>query len=145
MPVEQQPPLVLAMILADTVLLDVATGKNTIQGMYEVLHAPAFPFTQPAIVVYVALTEGHGDTAVQLRLVDVDELHEPLFELETIVNFADPFQVREIVFTHPRVVFPGPGEYRFQLFGAQEPLLERRLRLLLLEEDENLPGNRDEV
>jgi hypothetical protein len=32
MPIEQQPPVVLAMLLADTVLLDAATGKNTIQG-----------------------------------------------------------------------------------------------------------------
>jgi hypothetical protein len=138
MPVEQPPPLVLAMVLADTVLLDVATGKNTIQGTHQALRAAAFPFTQPSIVVYVALTEGRGDTTVQLRLVDVDELHAPLFELQTVVHFADPFQVREIVFTHPRVVFPEPGEYRLQLFGAGEPLLERRLQLVQ-DEEENAP------
>jgi hypothetical protein len=49
MPVEQQLPVVLAMILADTVLLDVATGKNTIQGTYRVLEAPSsLTRTQPS-------------------------------------------------------------------------------------------------
>jgi hypothetical protein len=129
MPLEQQPPLVLAMILADTVLLDVATGKNVIYGTYQALEAAAFPFTHPSIVVYVALTEGYGETIVRLRLTDVDELRPPIFQLETMVNFSDPFLVLEIVFRESKVVFPTPGEYRLQLFGADEPLLERRLQV----------------
>jgi hypothetical protein len=129
MPIEQQPPVVLAMLLADTVLLDAATGKNTIQGTYHSLAAPAFPLTR-SIVVYAALTEGYGETLVRLRLVDVDEDRPPLLELEAIVEFADPFVVRELVFAEAKVVFPEPGEYRLQLFGAGEPLLERRLYLL---------------
>ena len=43
MPVEPQPPVVLAMVLADTVLVDVTTGKNTIQGTYQKLRARGLP------------------------------------------------------------------------------------------------------
>jgi hypothetical protein len=49
--------------------------------------------------------------------------------LETVVSFADPLVVLEVVFTQARVVFPEPGEYRLQLFAAGEPLLERRLQV----------------
>jgi hypothetical protein len=129
MPLEQQPPIVLGMILADTILLDVATGKNVIQGTYQALEAATFPFTHPSIVVYVVLTEGYGETSVRLRLTDVDESRPPIFELETVVTFSDPFVVLEVVFRETRVVFPEPGEYRLQLFGAGEPLLERRVQV----------------
>jgi hypothetical protein len=48
MPLEQQPPLVLAMLLADTVLLDVATGKNIIQGTYQALEVGPEPDPDPS-------------------------------------------------------------------------------------------------
>lgn len=134
MPVEQQPPDVVAMIVADAVLRDVATGKYTIQGTYLVLGAPSFPYTHPSVVVYAALTEGYGATTVKLRLVDVDEVHPPPFELDTIVDFPDPLAIAEVVFAKANVVFPEPGEYRFQLFGAGELLRERRLQMVALED-----------
>jgi len=131
MPVKQQPPLVLAMVLADTVVQDLPTGKNTIQGTYLSLDAAEFPYTHRSIVVYVALTEGYGETELRLRLIDADELRPPLFELEATVEFSDPLTEVEVVFAHPKVVFPEPGEYRLQLFGAGEPLREWRLDIQL--------------
>ncbi len=99
MPVGQRLPLGLARVLADTVLYDWTTGKSTIQGTYETLESGAFPFTQPSIVVYVALTEGHGDTEVRLRLVDGEEARPPLFELEALASFPDPVTMREVIFS----------------------------------------------
>ncbi len=131
MPIEQQPPLVLAMVLADTVVQDLPTGKNTIQGTYRSLDAAEFPYVHPSIVVYLALTEGYGETEVRLRLIDAAESRPPLFELESAVKFADPLVEVEVVFAQGKVVFPEPGEYRLQLFGAGEPLLERRLKVSL--------------
>lgn len=138
MPVEQQPPQVLAMLLADTVLTDWATGKNTVQGIYQHLRAAAFPFTHPALTVYVMLAEGRGKTEVRLRLIDVDEEQAPLVELKAAVDFPNPFVAREIIFSQPKVVFPVPGEYRLQLFGAGELLLDRRLEVNP-EEDRETP------
>jgi hypothetical protein len=34
-----------------------------------------------------------------------------------------------MAFTQQRVVFPEPGEYRLQLFAADQPLVERRLQI----------------
>lgn len=134
MAVKQQPPYVLAMILADAIHHDLATGKNYIQGTFQVITASSFPWTYPSLVVYVLLTEGYGDTRLRLRLVDGDEARPPIFELETVVNFPDPLAVLEVAFPQFNVVFPEAGDYRVQLFGAGEPLLERRLTLTPLED-----------
>ena len=125
--VEQQPPDVLAMILADAVLRDVATGKFEIRGTFSGISASDFPWTRPIIVVYAAITNGHGKTSLRLRLIDVDETLEPIVDSESVVEFADPIAVIEPVFVMTDVVFPEPGEYRVQLYGAGQFLRERRL------------------
>ncbi len=130
MPVEQQPPDVLAMIVADGVLRDVVTNKFFIQGTYNVIGGSSFPLTQPSIVVYAAVTEGYGDTEFKLVLVDANETREPIFEMGLKVAFPDPLLVVELVFAAPSVVFPEPGEYRLQLYGAGQPLRERRLQVI---------------
>jgi hypothetical protein len=128
--VEQQPPDVLAMVLAEAVLRDAATGKHFIQGTYAAIFAPSFPWRHPSIVVYVAITDGHGKTPIKLRLVDVDESRPPIFEGEAVLDFPDPLVVAEGVFVHAGPVFPEPGEYRLQLLGAGMLLRERRLQVL---------------
>ena len=130
MGVEQQPPDVVAIIIADAVQRDMATGKFSIQGTYSTIIASDFPLVYPAIVVYGALTDGHGKTLWKLRLVDVDEARAPLFEHEGVVNFADPISVVEFVLVRRNVVFPEPGEYRLQLFAADQLLKERRLQVV---------------
>jgi hypothetical protein len=139
MPIEQQPPDVLAMVLADAVLRDLATGKCFIQGTYTVIPARDFPFLHPSIVVYAAITNGHGQTPMKLRLVDANEEQEALFETETSLLFSDPLVVIEVAFTAANVVFPEPGEYRLQLFGAGHPLRERRLHVIPIEQPPEQP------
>jgi hypothetical protein len=128
MPVERQPPDVLAMILADTVLQDLVTGRLTIKGTISSLLATEFPVDY-AFVVYTAITSGHGPTDIELRMVDVDDEGEPLFTSQIRINFADPLAVVERVFGVSRVTFAEPGEYRVQLFGAGHLLRERRLQV----------------
>jgi hypothetical protein len=128
--VEQQWPEVLAMVPADSVLVDIATHKYFIQGTFSVIQAPQFPWTQPTFAVYVAITNGHGRTAIRFRLIDVDEAREPVAQSEHELDFPDPLAVLEVVFALNNLVFPEPGEYRLQLFGAGQPLRERRLQVV---------------
>jgi len=134
MAVEQQPPDVIAMVLADAVLHDFATGKCFIQGTYSVIGAREFPHLHPSIVVYTAVTGGHGQTPMKLRLVDANEDRAPLFQNEAMVSFPDPITVIELVIATPNVVFPEPGEYRLQLSGAGEFLRERRIHVVPIEQ-----------
>jgi hypothetical protein len=129
-PVEQQPPDVLAMVLADTVLHEIASGKFYINGTYSVIFALEFPLVHPLIVVYLAITNGHGKTPLKLKLVDVDESREPIFEIDGGLDFSDPLQVLDTVFAARGVRFPEPGEYRLQLFSGRQFLRERRLQVM---------------
>lgn len=132
MPLQQTAPDVLAMILADGLHGDNASGKSFILGTYSTINARHFPCTKPDIHVYLALTDGHGRTTLKLRFIDVDESREPVFEHEMEVDFDSPLAVREVLFTRRHVVIPQPGEYRLQLFGAGQFLRERRVLVLPL-------------
>jgi uncharacterized protein DUF6941 len=128
--VQRQAPDVLAMVLADGILRDMASGKFYIQGTYSIVSVPEFPWRHGPIMVYIAITNGHGKTPMKVRIVDVDDEREPLLEANSEMEFADPLQVVEVVIGCPPIVFPEPGEYRLQLYGAGEFLRERRLQVI---------------
>jgi hypothetical protein len=139
--VEKQWPEIIAMILADVVHRDGATGKFSILGIHSVIVAPGFPWTHPHMTVYLALTDGRGETPMKMRLIDADDGDEPIFESETLLNFTDPTDVIELQFVQADVIFPKPGEYRLQLFGAGEFLRERRVLVAPLQQ----PGQSGET
>src|SRR5438105_326893 len=90
MPVEQQPPEVLALIIADHVHRDDSTGKFFILGTRASISAATFPFTCTSLALYTCMIDGRGETPLRLRLIDVDEAREPVLLFETTVNFLDP-------------------------------------------------------
>jgi hypothetical protein len=132
-PVEQQPPEVFALVIADHVHRDESTGKLFILGTRASVSAVAFPFTCPSMAVYVGMIDGRGETPVRLRLIDADEAREPVLEFETTVNFLDPTEEVEVAFRLVDLVFPEPGDYRLQLYGAGHFLRERRFLIIPLE------------
>ncbi len=138
MPVERQPPEVLALVIADHVHRDDGGGKFFILGTRASIGAAAFPFTCSSLAVYASLIDGRGETPMRLRLIDVDEAREPVLEFETTVNFLDPTEEVELAFRLVDLVFPEPGDYRLQLYGADQLLRERRFLVIPLEN----PGNR---
>jgi hypothetical protein len=128
--VEQQPPEVLAMVLADHIHRDQATGKFSILGTYAVIGAATFPARIPVIQVYASLIDGRGPTKVKLVLVDADGERGPVFTNEVTVPFANPTQTMEVHFVHLGAEFPEPGDYCVQLYAAGELLRELRLKVL---------------
>src|SRR5438093_737987 len=109
--VAQQPPEVLAMVVADIIHRDPSNGKFFILGTYAVIGAASFPCVHPVIQVYVSLIDGRGPTPIKLLLIDADEARGVIFETEVIVPFVDPTQTMEVVFTHIGAEFPEPGDY----------------------------------
>ncbi len=97
----------------------------------------AFPFNCPSLAVYASMIDGRGETPLRLRLIDVNEERGPVLEFETSVNFLDPTEEVEIAFRLVDLVFPEPGDYRLQLYGADQFLKERRFLIIPLEN----PGN----
>jgi hypothetical protein len=132
-PVEQQAPEVLALLIADYVHRDDSTGKFFILGTRASVGAAAFPFNCPTLAVYSSLVDGRGETPIRIRLIDADETREPVLEFETTMTFLDPTEEVEIVFRLVDLVFPEPGDYRLQLYGAGQFLRERRFLVIPLE------------
>lgn len=125
-------PLPLALVVCDHIWRDPYSGKVNVLGTFNAVASTTFPLVQPVLSIYVALTDGQGQMDVQLRLIDVDDASEPVFDFTTTVTFGDPRIVGEIEFSRTHVSFPAPGEYRLQLYANHEFLLERRLLAMQL-------------
>jgi hypothetical protein len=120
-----QPPAVLAMILCDLVITDVETNKKSLIGLFDQVEAATLPCVIHELHVYLSLTDGHGELAVAIACVTVDE-GEELFRGATVVTFDDPLQVVELHFAFPNARFPRAGEYRFQFSADGQVLRERK-------------------
>jgi hypothetical protein len=65
--------------------------------------------------------------AIKVQIVDTDELHEPLWVGESVIDFVDPRMVAELDFIVGGVRFPEAGEYRDQVYADSQFIVERRL------------------
>lgn len=120
------PPLVLSMIVCDDVIRDEMTKKTTIVGAFSSLVASNFPAFHASLVIFLELTNGHGETEVSVRLVDA-ATNEALSGMTSPITFPDPRAVFALRLGIRNIIFPKAGEYRFQLFFDGVLELERRL------------------
>jgi hypothetical protein len=118
------------MILCDQIITDRLTGKQSLIGMFAKIHARGFPASHPQLCVYVALTEGHGETELTIRIVDANEARRPIVEGRGKVRFRDPRTIANLALQFHGLTFPEPGEYRVQLYSGTELLREARLELI---------------
>jgi hypothetical protein len=121
------PPLALALVIADAIWIDPGSGKKTILGTFSAIYGREFPLTLNVLGVYASLTDARGKATLGLRLVDVDELRDPVWQQDFPVEFVDPISVMEVAVNTPDVVFPESGEYRLQLLIDGELIIERRI------------------
>jgi hypothetical protein len=130
MATKKQPPVALALIAAESIHFDEVTQKFYILGTVSTLGAVGFPWVQPTLDCYVELTDGYGETEIELRLVDVEEEDEPLFALKETVRFDDPLHILQWPVRATNVVFPEAGDYRLQLWANDSFLTERRIAII---------------
>jgi len=93
----------------------------------QTINAQRYPARHPQIVFFCELTNGHGTTKTQIRLVDAQEEEKTVFERAGTVRFANVKQIVTLAVDLQGIVFPRPGEYRFQLFAGGYLLGERRI------------------
>jgi hypothetical protein len=125
-------PVVLAMILCDAIHKDPATQKCTLLGTFSTINVRQLPAVHPQLAIHIALTNGHGRTRIRLVLVSANEQGPPLISQEGMIDFRDPHVVAELNFTINNLRFQQAGEYRLQVYGNDELLMERRLHVLLM-------------
>lgn len=123
-------PVVLATVICDAIYQDPGTRKCTLLGTFSTIRARQFPVRHPQLSVHVALTDGHGRTRIRLMIVPAEGGGQTLFSGEGVIEFTDPRMVAELNFAIANLTFPAPGEYRLQVYGNDELLMERRLDVL---------------
>lgn len=125
-------PDVLALILCDQIITDRLSGKQSLIGMFSRIHARGFPAAHAQLSVYVALTEGYGETELTIRIVDADDARPPIVEGRGKVRFQSPRAIANLALQFHGLAFPQPGSYRVQLWSGGELLREARLELVQL-------------
>ena len=133
---EKPTPYILAMILCDHIHVDPATGKHYLLGLFSTIGAKDFPVKHSGMALHLELTDGRGDTRIEICLVDAEGEREPIFKTEGQVAFPDPRMIAQLDFGMHNIVFPEPGEYRFQIYANDELLMERRLVVARIGEQE---------
>lgn len=121
------PPVLLSVIICDTVIIDRITDKPSIIGAFETISAPKYPARHPRLALFCQLTNGHGKVKITVRLVDVQEEDKTLFEATVEHKFRDVREVANLTFDIGWIVFPHSGEYRIQVYAGTEFLGERRV------------------
>ncbi|MGB2985045.1 MAG: hypothetical protein WBE26_04105 [Phycisphaerae bacterium] len=132
MAMHKPTPDVLALIVCDQIITDRLTGKQSLIGMFSRIHTRGFPVAHPQICVYVALTEGYGETEFAIRIVDANDARPPIVEGRGKVRFKDPRAIANLALQFHGLTFPEPGQYRVQLYSNGELLREARLDMILL-------------
>jgi hypothetical protein len=123
-------PEVLSLLICDQIITDRLSGKQSLIGMFSVIHATKFPVNHPQLSVFASLTGGHGDVALMIRIVDANEERTPLVQGQGKVQFGSPLAIANLALQFHGLTFLEPGEYRVQLLSNGELLREARLRLM---------------
>ncbi len=122
-------PDVLSLLVCDQILVDRLTGKTSLIGLFSNIGATQFPVRHPQLWVFAALTDGHGRTPLELRVVDADDARPPVAHGAATLEFNNPRAVACLNLHFAGLVFPEPGQYRVQLRCHGELLREARLQL----------------
>lgn len=120
-------PILLSAITCGRVIFDKVSGMPSVIDIVQTVDAPRYPARHPQIVFFCELTNGHGTTKTKVRLVDAQQEEKTIFEREGTVQFDDVKRIVTLAVNLQGVVFPRPGEYRFQLLAGGALLGERRI------------------
>jgi hypothetical protein len=120
-------PILLSAITCGRVIFDKVSGMPSIIDIVQTIDAQKYPARHPQIVFFCELTNGHGKTKTEIKLVDTQEDEKTIFEREGTVEFGDVKRIVTLAVNLQGIVFPHPGEYRFQLYAGGALLGDRRI------------------
>jgi hypothetical protein len=116
----------LSLILCDQVLEDKHTGKKSLIGLFDRIHAPSFPCMHASLSIFVSLTNLDGEVPCEISCRHASG--EPVaFSAKGRINFPDPGRVAELVFHFKNVRFPEAGTYWLTFVAADMPVMVRPL------------------
>ena len=116
----------LALILCDTIIEDKTTGKKSLIGLFSQIHVPQLPCVHQSMNILVSVTGGQGMYPCRI-VCEHPQLERPVFCLDCMIKFENPFQVVDMVFQLKAVRFQLPGKYELKVLIDGVPELIRPL------------------
>lgn len=118
------------MLVCDAFYKDPATGKGTILGTFSSIGGTEFPLQVAGFTLFMSLTDAHGKVPLKIKVVDAADEGDAIAEVGVEVEFQDPIVVMDLIMSVGNIIFPSPGEYRLQLYGNDEFVVERRILIV---------------
>ena len=130
-----QKPVLQALVLADHVYIDGASGKKVIAGTFNRLFASAFPTKLGRTTwAYVCMTEVRGCVPVSLKYTDLQTNEVLLSNKPLEITSIDPLASHELVVEVPPFPMPHQGTFIFEVFAGQESIGSLRISVEPLKE-----------
>lgn len=117
-----------AMLLCDSIITEVGTGKKSLIGIFEDINAAQYPFEHHRLSVYLKFTSAQGKYVFRLELIDlkdnlvIGKANTP--ELD-VPNKLDSY---ELVFNLENLRFQHPGKYEFEVYAGDTPFANKTFK-----------------
>ena len=121
-----ESPLGLSLLMCDAIIEDKHTGKKTLVGLFDRVHARRFPCVHPFMCVFVSLTGARGKFPCEVVCRHQDS-HTVAFSAKGEVTMRDPRQVVDLVFRLSGVTFAKPEMYWLNFIIDDVPIMMRPL------------------
>jgi hypothetical protein len=135
-------PVVRAILLADQVYQDVQSGKFIIAGTFDQIHLNELPGAHASTCLYVNLADFHGNHALQVRLIRLEDGYEVGRSGEMMIEQTDRARHAEFPVQLPPMDFDRDGPYSIEVLWDGQLLGECRIQVHLAdpEDFEELDG-----
>jgi len=126
----------LSLVVCDTIIEDKLTGKKSLIGLFDRIHARVFPCVHAMMAVFVSLTSGHGKYPCEILCRHSDG-KAVAFSAKGEIVMPEPSRVVDLVFRLNGVRFPKPGTYWLHFLADEMPVM---MRPLLIQQMKKQPG-----
>ena len=121
-------PKCLAILVCEGVVEDSRTRNKCILNTYNTINSPQFPARKDRLAVFVSLTDGRGESPLELRLIRFENgMSNGMLSLKGKIEFKDPVTVVDVTFDIRDLIFPAPGEYEIQVWIGDEMIGARKM------------------
>jgi hypothetical protein len=128
---EKPKPVLQALVLADQVYQDAATGKKIIAGTFNTLFGRSFPCKfNRSTFAFISLTEVRGRAEIVLRFVRLDTNEVILSTRPISLTSPDPRNSTELIVEVPPFPMPAAGTYAFEIMSDDVQIGSVRMRVV---------------
>ncbi len=108
-------PVPEAMLICDSIITEVGTGKKSLIGIFDNITTLKFPFRHYKLSVYVKFTNAEGKYNFNLELIDLENNAKIGEGTVPELNITDRLNSHELAFNLTALEFHHPGKYDFRI------------------------------